>query len=196
MGASSSETPKKHKRPPAVKFEAPSVSDTFTIDTQPSSEDFEVIFSDIRPEDVKEMEAWGVAPPDLLRSLLVAPLASANIVKLDGRPVFAWGLTLVRSGVYALWGFGTPETKKIIRPLTRYCKETWLPFIFGTGKVRRIEVFVPTTSEHSWMWLMWIGCRIETRMKYFGANGEDFFLLSYTTDEFNKAYIGEDTSVC
>ena len=161
---------------------------SFRVDLDPYLDDVLAVLDDLRKEDVEEVAAWGLVPDDLPIMVTSSAVSDSNVAYLDGKPVFAWGLSKQRDGVYALWGFGTPDTRKIIRPLTRFGKTEWLPAIFASGLVRRIEVHVPLKSSHSWSWLMWLGCKIETRLRYFGAQGEEFLLLAYTKDEAEREY--------
>lgn len=161
---------------------------SFRVDLSPSQEDILSVIDDMRSEDVEELEAWGFVPDDMRMVVTASNVSDSNVAYLDDRPVFAWGLSKQRDGVFALWGVGTSDTRRIIRPLTRFGKTEWLPSIFASGLVRRIDVHVPLKSSHSWSWLMWLGCKIETRLRYFGAQGEEFLLLAYTEDEAKQEY--------
>ncbi len=163
------------------------VSSTLWVDDL-TTFDIDTVAKNMRPEDVAEFDCWGLSLEQAVEVFKAAPRSHAKVALVDNKPVFAWGISKARGGCYGLWGFGTPEAKKIIRPLTRYGKTTWLPGVFATGEVSRIDVHVPLKSSHSWSWLMWLGCKIETRLRYFGAHGEEFLLLAYTVDEAKREY--------
>lgn len=148
-----------------------------------------------RQEDRDEAEAWGTTWANAAEMIVSAQSrieSRAWIVYMDDSPVFAFGLVPAQSGVYTLWGFGTSDTPKIVRPLVRWGRKHWIHDMFGpTSDIRRIEVRVPIRSTHSWPWLQRIGCEIEGRLRAFGVHGEDFLLLSYTRNDYEQQFKGE-----
>lgn len=162
------------------------LTNTITLETHPDSKDVEYIIKHLREIDRKEFAAVGVDPGDpAVRQ--IGTSQGAMMLRYKDEPVFVWGVmeAVSRNGV--LWGFGTERTFRIVPALTRWVREVFLPNAFIGGLLKRIEVRVPISSQHSIGWLHRFGMRAEcwTVLDH-GVNGEPHVQLAYTTKDYCK----------
>jgi hypothetical protein len=140
------------------------------------------IVSRLRGEDIREFAVVGAIPDNAFDMAFKAN--EVYTVFFRGEPAFIWGTYAPMPNLRQLFGFGTIKTPRVIPALSRWGRNTWLPRIFDEYGVTRIEVRVPTTSEHSVNWLTKMGMRIECALKHVGVQGDDFFQLAYTRDDY------------
>lgn len=152
------------------------------------SDELDYIASNLRHEDEEELKAWGLDPSFLVSNENAFCQHGLQwCVWREGKPVFALGLQPQLHRTYSVWGFGTPEANQIMGELGRWMKREWFDEVFGFHRARRIEAKVPLSSDKSWHWLMWLGAKLETRMPRFGAEGQDFLLLSFTDKDYEDS---------
>ncbi len=141
----------------------------------PQGDLFEV-FSNLRKDDLFELSCLGSTPDEALRLALFA--SHSYVVRKAGEPVFVGGVHQIFPHCFVVFGFGTEETRKVLRVVTRYIRNHWLPDMFEKG-AKRFEVRVPTRSP-SVRWLEAIGFRFETDLPGYAASDEPHQQLSIT----------------
>lgn len=150
-------------------------------------DEIEYLIENMRPEDVEEAEAWGLERDELLLNLPLFTSGPSWVVYHGDSPIFAMGLYPTHHRAFNVWGFGAPAANKYMGELGRWMRANWFEEVFAMIGARRIEVKVPLKSERAWMWLMWLGAKLDCKLKRFGVRGEDFLLLSYTDEDYRNA---------
>lgn len=138
--------------------------------------DLKQIMDNLRGDDLFELACMNHTPDDALRLTLHA--SHTYVVRKGERPVFVGGVHQVFPHCFLVFGFGTEETPHVIRPVTRYIRNHWLPTMFQEGATR-FEVRVPACSP-SVRWLEALGFRKETVLAGYAANGEPHLQLAIT----------------
>lgn len=100
----------------------------------------------------------------------------------DGRPALALGATPVHEGVVQMWGFGTPEFKRVIVEMTKHAKQFMFPTLIAAGN-HRAQCLVHSENGASERWLKSLGFYREAILRGFGSSREDFFLYAWVNDE-------------
>jgi len=151
---------------------------------QPHELNVEYIQRHLRHEDLYEMHASGMTPDQLPFVVKCASvIGEAWVLFWDGKPVFVWGVMSHVPGLYGLFGFGTPDTKRAMPSITRWGMKTWLPDFLARSNARRIEVRVPASSVHSINWLKRLGMVPECTLPRYSVVGEDFLQLALTVGQ-------------
>ncbi len=104
------------------------------------------------------------------------------VAMLDGRPVMTLGANPVHRGVVQMWGFGTPEFKRVIVEMTKHAKEFMFPTLISAG-YHRAQCLVHSENRASHRWLKSLGFYREANLRGFGSSREDFFLYAWVNDE-------------
>lgn len=147
-------------------------------------DEIEKLIEEMRQEDQEEAAAWGLEKDELLLNTPLFTSGPSWVVYWDDRPVFAMGLYPTHYRAFNVWGFGSDEANKVMGELGRWMKRHWFEEVFQMIGARRIEVKLPIGSEKAWTWLMWLGAKLEGKLKRFGVDGQDFIILSYTDEDF------------
>lgn len=146
-----------------------------------------LVVGDLREEERMEAEAIGADPfVNAPRLFLASP--APHVVFLDQDPVFIFGTIPVAPWHHMLWGFGTTKTKRALPAMTRFGRDVWLPYLFREQSLRRVEVRLPGRATGSITWLSAVGMKTECRLDHCGVSDEPFVQLSYTKNDFQKAY--------
>ncbi len=137
----------------------------------------------MRESDRHEAHAFGL---DYVQAAhdAVANAADVYTAYQRNRPTFIFGTVEVVPGVRQLFGFGTPDTKRVIPQVTWFTRKFWLPNLFEDD-VRRIQAHIPDTSIASLQWLQSFGMYREASMAGYGVNGETILQLAFTKRELD-----------
>lgn len=160
------------------------------FDVLPCATDAEIseVVDNLRPVDDAEVAAWGFESDDLRKYRHDDKNSPMWTVFHDGHPVFIVGLSRSHGDTYTLIGFGTPEVRKVMLSLSKWVQDDFLPTAFEIVRARRIEARLPIAADKNWRWLLSMGMKIETKLREFGARGEDFVQLSYTRQQYEEDF--------
>lgn len=135
------------------------------------------VFQRLRASDIFEIEAAGNTVDEARQMAKMA--SDTYVVMYRGQPVFVGGVHYVHKHHGLIFGFGTDQTRKIIPAVTRYIKQTWLPWQWHLG-LQRLEVRLPIVSRRSIEWLASIGFRHECNLPGYSPIGEPHVQLALT----------------
>jgi hypothetical protein len=107
---------------------------------------------------------------------------------LDGEPVAVNGVVPVRPGVVIAGAFGTPEWRRIIRPMTRWSRDFVIPCLKMSG-YHRGEAYVLATHTDSRRWIELLGGEVETLLKGYGRHREDFLLYAWDLTQEGGSHV-------
>jgi hypothetical protein len=105
---------------------------------------------------------------------------------VDDNPVFAFGVAIDFKSPHrgGAWGFGTDDTPKAIRQITKFIRRKFIPELIEAG-VKRVEVRVLDQHTSSLQWISTaLKARYETPLYQAGFDGETFIQYSWTRDLF------------
>ena len=146
-----------------------------------------LVLGDLRDDERSEARAVG-NDPFVSAPFLFQNSPAPHVVYSDGEPVFIFGTIPTRPWHHLLWGFGTTQTRRAMPAMTRYGRQTWIPYLFREQAVRRVEVRLPVQSKASIAWLSAVGMRTECIIDDVGVDAQKFVQLAYTSTDFIKAY--------
>lgn len=139
------------------------------------------ITSRLRDADKREQDAlrWDSNEQALAADMLALGSPSWIACAVDPlEPVYAFGLTPVRPGVWAMWGFGTNRWPDVALKVSRWCRRVIQPSAPKMG--HRIECYVLAEKESAHRWIERFGGVCEGTLRGYGKNGEDFKLYAWT----------------
>lgn len=132
----------------------------------------------LRPLDEKEIFALRFDnDPYALAEFLLEQSKPLWVIKNDftREPVYTCGLRLLRPGVWAIWGCGTPLFPSVAYEVTRLFKRILCPVASDIG--HRFECVCLAEKTDTLRWLQMIGLTIEADLLAFGRDREDFKLM-------------------
>jgi hypothetical protein len=134
----------------------------------------------MRDMDAREIYAlrWVDDPERLAAEVLDLGGPSYICTARDGEPVYAFGLTPHRPGVWTIWGFSTDRWPEVIKPVSRFIRKVIVPSILGP-LAHRVECVTIAEKIAGHKWLKWIGAEHEATLRGYGRNREDYFLFTW-----------------
>lgn len=134
--------------------------------------EIEYLLRNLRPSDYHEFVSVG-AVPEVEGLRLLRSVDDGHVALLRGVPVFAFGTAPMWPHVRQVFGFGTPDTPKVIPAVTRFARQWTMP------GVTRLEVRVPASCVHSIAWLKSaFGATEEAVLHGYSIFGEPYIQLS------------------
>ena len=134
------------------------------------------VLNNLRDRDRRETELSDWTPAELADSINKS--ATKIVVACLGvRPVFAFGTYPLTRTSRQVWGFGTDETPRVMRAVSKYASRVLIPDE-RKGGVHRFELRLPSAHITNIHWLRMLGAKIEGTLYGFGPNGEQFTQLS------------------
>lgn len=108
-------------------------------------------------------------------------VAEAWVATVDGQPVQAFGVIPETLSVLRAWAFGTPNRWPAVPEMTRF---VWSMFDRHVlAGITRIEARAIEGHEAAHRWMRRMGAS-ETPLPYWGMNGENFILFSWTQENW------------
>ena len=139
------------------------------------------IASRLREEDKREQNAlrWDDTDQALAATMMnFGSPAWIACAENPLEPVYAFGLTPLRPGVWSLWGFGTDRWPHVALKVTRWARRVIVPSLPEMG--HRVECYCLASKVSAHRWLERFGAVEEGTLRGYGRNGEDFKLFSWT----------------
>jgi len=145
------------------------------------------ILKNLRPDDREELGATQghkYEPRDFARKIsgLEKGRGVSFIAWHDGLPACVWGAYVMTPACLSVWAFGTPDFKRVIRPVTRHIQKAMIPVLLKAG-FHRAECRALATRYDTRRWLNFLGFRAEAVLSGFGVRREDFILFAWTVDD-------------
>ena len=107
----------------------------------------------------------------------------AFLVSYKMEEVLRFGYSAPRENQRWLWAKGKPKAARTFRVLERWAREYWLPYLFETQGVTRIEIRL-SQSHKNINWLKRFGMREECIVHHANTSGEPSVQLSFTKDDY------------
>lgn len=108
------------------------------------------------------------------------PSLFAYVASWDGEPVFAFGAVPVAENTVQVWGFGSENTSKIIRGVTKFVVRYIVPRLRATG-VTQAQCLIHEDNFLSRRWLEFMGFQSIATLPDLGA-GHEGMLLYFVAD--------------
>src|SRR5262245_33764163 len=93
-----------------------------------------------------------------------------------GEPVYAWGMYMLRPGVWTFWGFSTDRWSDVALRVTRIFRRNLKPWM-QSERVHRIDCLSIKEKVDGHRWLKYLGATEEATLYAYGRNREDFKLF-------------------
>lgn len=106
-----------------------------------------------------------------------ASLGEAITAYLHGRPVACFGYSVLWPGVAEMWLHVDEAARKYGKTMTRAAL-VFSDFATISGNLHRLQIAVECNDERAVRWGQVLGFEIEGRMRRYGPNQSDFFMMS------------------
>jgi hypothetical protein len=138
------------------------------------------IVRNLRPRDRVEIFSlrWNDDEDQLVREVCAFAGDLWRLWLLDGEPVAVNGVIPVRPGVVIAGAFGTKKWRQIVKPMTRWSLEFVIP-VLKASNYHRGEAYVLASNSDSRRWIELLGGEVETLLKGYGRQREDFLLYAW-----------------
>jgi hypothetical protein len=149
--------------------------------------DLRFIAMNLREEDRRELAV--TRDPDDYDGLASAAFFSfyRKVAIFDQKARFAFGAsqTLI-PGVVQVWGFGTPAAEKVLKPVTKYIKQSMVPELLSQGVVEA-RAFSHSSNAAAHRWLEYLGYTPGATISGAGARKKDSLILfSVSADDLRR----------
>lgn len=158
-----------------------------------SDEDVEFVIRNLRNVDRAEALCHGFNPA-VAAPALVSRAVDPHTAYYKGLPAFIFGTYEVIPGVRELFGFGTPNTIRVMPVVTWFTDDYWLDEMFDASGVRRVQAVIPATHVASLAWLEGFGMYRECSMAGYSVNGVPMLQLAFTRREYIINVLGKKLS--
>jgi RimJ/RimL family protein N-acetyltransferase len=146
------------------------------------------IVRNLRPRDRAEIFAlrWDDNEDTFLDSLLPVAGELWRIWTLDDEPVAINGVVPIRPGVVVAGAFGTTKWRHVVRSMTRWSLDFVIP-VLKNANYHRGEAYVLAANTDSRRWIEMLGGEIESVLKGYGRQHEDFLLYAWDLTRDRRA---------
>jgi len=149
--------------------------------------DLQFVASNLRQEDrielsaTRDVEDW--------YGLAIAGYSSfyKKAAIWNRRPVFVFGAAQTpMPGIVQVWGFGTPNAARVLKPVTKYIKQTMVPELLSQGVIEA-RAFSHPDNLVGHRWLKYLGYTPGATISGAGARKEDSLILfSVSADDLRR----------
>jgi hypothetical protein len=157
-----------------------------------TSEGLAHIVRNLRPRDRHEIFAlrWNDDEDQFVAEVMAVAGSLWSMWSLDGEPVAVNGVVPVRPGVVIAGAFGTGKWRSVVRPMTRWSLNYVIP-VLKLSKFHRGEAYVLASNNDSRHWIKLLGGEVESLLKGFGREREDYLLYAWdlTREEKNDVLL-------
>lgn len=99
----------------------------------------------------------------------------------DGQPAAILGASRLHGGVWGFYGFGTDAWGKIWRSVTKTALNSLFPAVKAAGW-HRAHCLALADQQDVLRWLEFLGATVESTMRGYGRNGEDYVMLVWAKE--------------
>ncbi len=124
----------------------------------------------------REIAASGMTPLELTDRL--ARKQFTWVAYHDEAPCAFWGAYQQAPGLWALFGFGTADWRKVWRQVTLVSARDMMKRVLDAGAVRA-DCLSLAENEEVHKWLRFLGATVATDKPGAGANGENLILFTW-----------------
>jgi hypothetical protein len=103
------------------------------------------------------------------------PSLFSYVASYDGEPIFAFGAVEAGPGLVQVWGFGSEDTPKIIRGVTKFVVRYIVPKLRAAG-VTQAQCLIHEDNFLSRRWLEFMGFQSIATLPDLGAGHEGMLL--------------------
>lgn len=137
--------------------------------------------SNLRERDAEELSAThGPIDPERL-AIEAYQSGWRKAAYVGGLPVLALGAKAIHPGVCAVWGFGTSDYRKAVKPMTNYAKSVMVPELLSAG-FHRAQCIVHPNNTASQRWLKSLGFTQDCQLQGFGSQKQTMLLYSWVAN--------------
>jgi RimJ/RimL family protein N-acetyltransferase len=106
-----------------------------------------------------------------------AAMGDAITAYLYGQPVACFGYSVIWTGVAEMWLYVDEKARKYGKTITR-AGLVFSDYATISANLHRLQISVECDDERAVRWGQALGFEIEGRMRRFGPNQADFFIMS------------------
>ena len=127
---------------------------------------------------------WTGKPEDLAMAICASG-GIANVALCSGRPVAAWGATLVKPKMWQVWMFSTDRWPSVALTVTRNIRKEMMPSMIESGAVRA-DCWSMEGHDVAHRWLEVLGALRECSVEDYGATRKTFHCYSWTRSRLER----------
>lgn len=138
--------------------------------------ELEYVLERLRKKSQEEVDAFDASNEAMIRSMADTPISWCFYY--HKRPAAILGASLMHSGVFSFYGFGTDQWLKVWRSVTLVAKRGMMQAVRDMG-AHRGQCLSLAHHKDTHRWLRFLGATHEAELPKFGANREDFIMFSW-----------------
>ena len=151
---------------------------------EPNFHELVTVASRLREADMRELR---VTRKDLDRPVKLATAAwTASVYRRlalwEKTPAMAFGASQAPGGSVQVWGFGTVDTARVIRTVTKFVIRSMIPELLGRG-VPSARAIVHPENRSSQAWLQHLGFKPEATLTGLGDRQEEMILYAVSAND-------------
>ena len=150
---------------------------------EPNFHEFIRVASRLREADVRELS---ITRKDLDRPVKLATAAWTSVYRRlalwEKTPAMAFGASAAPGGCVQVWGFGTVDTVRVIRTVTKFVIRSMIPELLSRG-VSSARAIVHPENRSSQAWLQHLGFKPEATLTGLGDRQEEMILYAVSAND-------------
>lgn len=136
--------------------------------------DLAYITARLRADDARELEATRFDGCELSDSVYIARGAAYTGFDRSGNPAVVGGLTSISPGVAQAWLFATDRLDEVAVAMHRQARHL-IEAALTSGTAHRIQAYSAVFHTDAHRWLARLGFEVESRLRAYGKDGDDFY---------------------